>query len=1167
MVNTQLKILRVFGPTSAEVSAVLRQARDDGCPGLRLLERDGEFAVCVQVSAPNRAMAEQYCDKWVQKLQAKFGDDVFATGETSLAQATLDLLLQKRKLLVAVDETTGRLLTNLLQPLDHSEAVFDFGTESYANAQRERQIKVPPQVLKKFPGDVVQAAAARAVSAMQVTGADFAAAYMPATVGQCPFVLVCDRHGAAACALPPELSDAAIGNQILDLLRRRLQGLRLTDSCITFRPGRERPMLIVSEAGRERGNTVRFSLRRRTPATHETDHTADFEPMMDFDTAEPQMPPAAQPVSATRTLHTQPLRQAASADTTVPVGTIQFETDLPRQPEPNTDPATIETAGPQAARASRQRRAAAEPMASSYSDSPAPRGGQTGSLLDEDVPDFSAQIDPEALAAAQAADEADAAAGRTTTAEEFSRAATRLFSEEDEAELAAAQAKTGRRPKKAGAPRREAPEPSPAASIRNRSLAMIERAERRRRRTVTGILIFLVLLVLAGAVGLWWFFRHDLGTQPAAKNYGTTLYDETAQKYLTQALEKRPGAVGYLGWPGLDGSLVYAAGTEPKTRSDGTQEAITRFATANALPLTTPGNTVLECTGSTYAALAQQDTIQENSGFTLYLADGTYRFKVLAVYYLDPSEEGEGAFDLYGSTDLSNYYDYLSFVAGIQARSLWETGVEVGDRSHFLTLTCQAEEDGVLLCVTGRMIEEEESAALDGASITATEEPLLTALQYQRKNQPMPTVSTLLSASVDRYAQQSAAGAAKRNEGQASEEETADSSDLSAQVGDMQAQTDALLASTDKLLAGLTDLAGSSNETESDLSQGAEGSLPQQTVTVEQVTATPAPTETPVPTEVPPESSSSGAASDSTSSTAPSDSSSATPAPDSSTPAPDSGNNSSGNTGGETINVTMNGTAQTMDLVQCLAMVAQNELGSNAPAEAYKAQCVATHCWSLSQSGYPSVYGTTPGAAALAAAQEVARVLVTYNGQVCFTPYFASASTGTASAADVWGNDIAWLQAVDSPYDQSVASNWNTNGNSSGTARFARQTLLERIKSELEIDLTDVDPNNWFKIISTNQYGWVSKIQVGPDGNSVTVSGRWFRENLLARQSVDGRSLRSQCFTFSYDGNLDCFIFDVYGYGHGCGMSQWGAVGYARNGWSYQDILQHYYPGTTLTTY
>ncbi|MFR3226543.1 MAG: hypothetical protein ACLTNY_06245, partial [Blautia massiliensis (ex Durand et al. 2017)] len=159
------------------------------------------------------------------------------------------------------------------------------------------------------------------------------------------------------------------------------------------------------------------------------------------------------------------------------------------------------------------------------------------------------------------------------------------------------------------------------------------------------------------------------------------------------------------------------------------------------------------------------------------------------------------------------------------------------------------------------------------------------------------------------------------------------------------------------------------------------------------------------------------------------------------------------------------------------------------------------------------------------------------------------------------------LQAVDSPYDQSVATNWHTNGESSGTALFQRSTLQERIKSELGIDLSGVDPNNWFKIVSANQYGWVAKIQVGPDGNSETVSGRWFRENLLARQSVDGRSLRSQCFTFTYNAEKDAFIFDVYGYGHGCGMSQWGAVGYAQNGWGYQDILLHYYPGASITTY
>ena len=1159
MVNTELRILRVFGPTAAEVSAVLRQARADGCPGLRLLERDGEFAVCVQVSAPNRAMAEQYCEKWVQRLRGKFGDDVFATGETSLAQATLDTLLEKRKLLVAADETTGRLIGALLQPLPHSEAVFDFGTESYADPKKEKLIVVPQQLLKKFPGDVVQAAAGRALAAIQAAGADFAAVYMPATVGQCPFVLICDNHGAAACALPPDLNDATIGNQILDLLRRRALGLRLTDSCIIFRPGRERPLLIGSEAGRERGNTVRFSLRRRTPPTTEPDRTADFEPMLDFDTAEPVAPPKpAAPaaehadIGATRHLHVGRTHTAPPV-VSEPTGTIRFESELEAESETaatettnTTDPLAIRTAGPEAARTARSlrvnRRApapeadTAQPVEQSHTTirrSPAP------SILDEDVPDFSAELDPEALAAAQAADEADAAAGRTTSAEDFTKAASRLFDEddgddaEDEAPLP---------------PRRRADAPSAevSSSIRNHSLAMIEKSEKRRRRMVITVLVVLAVVILGGAVALWWFFSNDLGARPAAKSYGTALYDNTAENYLAKGTEKLPGVVGYLGFPGMEGRFVYAADTATAENADA-DTAQTRFATASALNSAAPGNTVLQSTDALLTPLATEDGIKANSGFTLYLPGRTYRFKVLAVYYYDPAEQGDGAFDLYGSTDLSSYYDYLSFVAGLQARSLWDTQVDVGDESHFLTLTAPSEDAGVQLCVTGRLIEDGEAAVLNASAITAVEDPLLTAAQYQSKGQPMPAVSTLLGASIDRYAKQSAATAANKGSSQTSDRaETG--TDLTQAASELQQRTDALLASTDKLLAGLTDVAGSANAAETDLNKGAEGTLPEQTVTVDQIASA---NPTPEPTEAPADGDDSAENGDAV-------------------PTPDNGgdtNNGGTSAEGETINVTMNGTAQTMDLVRCLAMVAQNELGSNAPAEAYKAQCVATHCWILSQSGYPSVLGAEPGAAALAAAQEVAHVLVTYNGQVCFTPYFASASTGTASAAEVWGNDRAWLQAVDSPYDQQVSTNWNTNGNSSGTARFSRQTLQDRIRDVMDIDLSGVDPNSWFTIQSANQYGWVAKIQVGPDASVGTVSGRWFRENLLAGQSVDGRSLRSQCFTVSYNADLDCFIFDVYGYGHGCGMSQWGAIGYARNGWSYRDILTHYFVGTTLTSY
>src|SRR5690348_2568165 len=43
------------------------------------------------------------------------------------------------------------------------------------------------------------------------------------------------------------------------------------------------------------------------------------------------------------------------------------------------------------------------------------------------------------------------------------------------------------------------------------------------------------------------------------------------------------------------------------------------------------------------------------------------------------------------------------------------------------------------------------------------------------------------------------------------------------------------------------------------------------------------------------------------------------------------------------------------------------------------------------------------------------------------------------------------------------------------------------------------------------------------------------------------------------------FLLDGRGWGHGVGLSQWGAEGYARHGYSYSRILSHYYPHTALT--
>ena len=1137
MVSTQLRILRVFGLTSAEVTAILRQAQADGCTGLRLLERDGEFAVCVQASAPTQAMADEHCDKWAQKLAARFGDALYATGETSLAQAALDALLKKRRLLVATDETTGRLVGALLRPLKHSEAAFDFGTQTYADPVSARKIITPPGLLNRFPGDVVQAAAGRAQLALSVGQADYAVCYMPATVGQAPFVLLCDRRGAVACAVSPELTDAAIGNNLLDLVRRRALGLKNTAGTIQFRPGHEHPLLLVSRAGQPKpGDTSRFSLRRRRKGGR-----ADFEPMLDFDTA--QIPKAAAEAAAAAVAASvgeeQPPKKAArptpdnaatvaasawaaaerdwDTDAQPPArggsqltGSITFEPDAEpgaatqkgaRTPPRAEPPMDFETAGAPNAAAHRAVRTGngrrpAEPPA---------RQEPPHSILDDDLPDLTTGLDPEAVRAARQAD--DAAPPRSL--EDFQSAARRLYDSDDPDDV--------------------------TDPTKNRSLARIEKTERRQQRTMVAMFVAFLLLVAVGGAALYWYFSSSLGAKPAARGYGTAQFDESAQAYLVNAAAKREGVAGYLAFPGFEGQLVYTDGAT----SEEAASAVPQLSGGNWLS-GGAGNTVLVMNSTLLDGLTDLETMRDNAGFTLYLADGTYRCKTLAVYYSDPDEAG-GSYFVPAGGALAAYDDYLDFVLGARMRSLYDTDITVTDGSRFLTLVSAPDADGISLCVTGRVIEDNEDAQLATATITQREDPLLPAARYQDGSQ-RPDTASLLAAQLEWYATASAAqpAAAPGSEAEEAQGEETASGDLSQDIAELQDQTDALMDDVDALLAGLTDKAGEAGAAESDLNQGAEGTLPEQDVPLDQVVATPAPTPTP--------DSSADGGTDSGSSAPPSD-------------------NGGGSTG-ETINVTMNGSQQTLDLVTCLAMIAQNELGSNAPAEAYKAQCVAAHCWILSQGGYPSVAGATPGAAALAAAQEVAHVLITYNGNVCFTPYFASASTGTASAADVWGNDRAWLQAVESPYDQSTATHWNTNGATSGTARFSRATLQQRILDVLGIDLSGVDPNSWFKILSANQYGWVSQMQIGPDGGpNTTCRGSWFRETLLAGQSVDGRSLRSQCFTVTYDAGSDCFIFDVYGYGHGVGMSQWGAVGYANNGWTYQQILQHYYPGTTLTTY
>jgi stage II sporulation protein D len=146
----------------------------------------------------------------------------------------------------------------------------------------------------------------------------------------------------------------------------------------------------------------------------------------------------------------------------------------------------------------------------------------------------------------------------------------------------------------------------------------------------------------------------------------------------------------------------------------------------------------------------------------------------------------------------------------------------------------------------------------------------------------------------------------------------------------------------------------------------------------------------------------------------------------------------------------------------------------------------------------------------------------------------------TENSEDVWGQSIPYLVSVSSPGEE-VGVNYETTL----TVSFDefKSTILSA-HPEAQIS----SPSDVSEPILT-EGNHVKSMIIG----GVTLSGTEIRSLF---------SLRSTMFQISfYENNV---TFSVIGYGHGVGMSQYGANAMAKNGKSYREILSHYYSGTTL---
>lgn len=177
-----------------------------------------------------------------------------------------------------------------------------------------------------------------------------------------------------------------------------------------------------------------------------------------------------------------------------------------------------------------------------------------------------------------------------------------------------------------------------------------------------------------------------------------------------------------------------------------------------------------------------------------------------------------------------------------------------------------------------------------------------------------------------------------------------------------------------------------------------------------------------------------------------------------------------------------------------------------------------------------------------AAVADTANQVILYDGQLIDAVFHSSSASATQDAVEVWGSSVPYLQSVTSPEGDGVPDY-------ESQVTFSSQEFKDKFSAAQPDAVFGDDPAAWVTDTQRTTGGSVHSVTIG----GVTVTGAQAR-------TIFG--LRSATFTLTYaDGT---FTFSVTGFGHGVGMSQYGADAMAEEGKTYSEILQHYYTGVTV---
>lgn len=170
--------------------------------------------------------------------------------------------------------------------------------------------------------------------------------------------------------------------------------------------------------------------------------------------------------------------------------------------------------------------------------------------------------------------------------------------------------------------------------------------------------------------------------------------------------------------------------------------------------------------------------------------------------------------------------------------------------------------------------------------------------------------------------------------------------------------------------------------------------------------------------------------------------------------------------------------------------------------------------------------------------------VVTYQDQPIIAAFHSISNGSTENPEYVWGQSVPYLIPIASEGDAS-------SPHYKSTEYFSEKQVRSILQQQYPNISFSEDKSQWFSIQSNTPGGYVDQVSVlGQQTN-----GQEIRKLF---------GLKSASFTVAYQDNQ--FLFTTWGYGHGVGLSQYGADYYAKQGMTYDQILAHYYPNTTLTT-